>query len=67
MSGLIWIQTVLHSDGIPERLILKKKISRRQERMQNYEVGKELSNQYKIGTMSLYVICGIKGLRTMIV
>ena len=44
MSGLIWIQTVLHSDGIPERLILKKKISRGQERMQNYAVGKEFNN-----------------------
>ena len=28
MSGLIWIQTVLHSDGIPERFFLKKLIKK---------------------------------------
>ena len=34
MSGLIWIQTVRHSGGIPERIFEKvdlKKISRRQK------------------------------------
>ena len=46
MSGLIWIQTVWHSYGIPERIFQKKvifrKISRRQKSMQIYPVGKEL-------------------------
>ena len=47
MSSLIWIQTVCHSDGIPERILGKdvilKKISRRQKSMQNYPVGKEIT------------------------
>ena len=48
MSGLIFIQTVWHSDGIPARfilkkLILKKKIHRRQKSMQNYPACKELN------------------------
>ena len=46
MSGLFWIQTVWHSDNIPERIFQKhpfwKKISRRQKRMQNFPIGKVL-------------------------
>ena len=44
-SGLIWIQTVWHSDGIPERLFLQKlilKIHKQQKSMQNYPACKEL-------------------------
>ena len=47
LSGLIWIQTACHSDGIPERIFRKKdfeNISRRQKCMQNYPVGIELTN-----------------------
>ena len=53
MSGLIWIQTVLHSKGIPERIYRKifdfEKNRQMTENMQNYSVGKELSysNQFK--------------------
>ena len=47
MSGLIWIQTVWHSDGIPERFFVKvnflKKIHRQQKSMQNYPACKELT------------------------
>ena len=53
MSGLIRIQTVLHSDGIPERFFFKlilKKVSRQQKSMKNYPVGKELSG---VGEMAL--------------
>ena len=44
MSGLIWIQTVWHSDGIPERFFFfkLKKIHRQQKNMQIYPECKEL-------------------------
>ena len=51
MLALIWIQTVWHSDGIPETIFQKnlilKKISRRQKSVKNYmyPVGKRLRKQ----------------------
>ena len=46
MSGLIWIQSVCYSDGIPERIFFKKndlkKISRRQY---YYGIPKDLLNK----------------------
>ena len=46
MSGMIWIQTVWLSIGIPERIFQKKlilkKISRQQKSMKNYPGGKVL-------------------------
>ena len=46
MSGLIWIQTVWHSDGIPERTFWKNVDSEINQQMtknmQNYPVGKVL-------------------------
>ena len=41
MSGPIWMQPVKHSDGIPEKLILKK-ISRQQKKHKNYPACNEL-------------------------
>ena len=32
MSGLIWIQTVWHFDGIPERFFLKKLIVKKKKK-----------------------------------
>ena len=50
MSGLILIQTVLHSDSIPERIFSKKvdfeKTQQKTKKMQNYPVGKELNLIY---------------------
>ena len=47
-SGLIWIQTVWHSDGISERFfekvnLKKKKIHKWQKSMQNYPTQKKLT------------------------
>ena len=45
-SGLTWIQTVSHSDGIPDRNLQKvdyENISRCQESMQNYPSCKEFN------------------------
>ena len=50
---LNWIQTAWHSDGIPERIILKKKISRWQYSMQKYPVGKELNCPNILGHLIL--------------
>ena len=47
MLGLIWIQTAWHTDGIPQRFFLKKLIFKKSagnESIQNYPVGKELSD-----------------------
>ena len=52
-SGLIWIQTVLHSDGEFEIIFWKKKLtlkknSANNKKVQDSPVGKELEN-WKIG------------------
>ena len=62
-SGLIWIQTVWHSDGFPVRIFQKvdfEKISRHQKRIKNFPEVNELSTQnileiLKIITWGLYV------------
>ena len=52
MSGLIWVQTICHSDGILARIFEnvsfeekkeKKHTSRYKKYVQNYLVGKELT------------------------
>ena len=43
MSGLIWIQTVWHSDGIHERIFQKNDFEERQQMIKSYPVGKELT------------------------
>ena len=46
MSGLIWIQTVWHSDGMSERIFQKvdfENISKWQNSMKNYPVSKDLN------------------------
>ena len=48
MSGLICIQTVCHSEGIPERIFRKKqKLILRQKSMQNYPACKELNKKHE--------------------
>ena len=42
MSGLNWIQTVWHPDGIPERVDFEKKQQTTTKSMKNYQVGKVL-------------------------
>ena len=42
MPGPMWIQTVWHSDGIPEKQILKKN-HQTTKRMKNYTLCKELN------------------------
>ena len=46
MSVLIWIQTVWHSDSVPgrffEKVHFEKKVSRRQQKQENYPACKEL-------------------------
>ena len=47
MSGLIWIQSVWHSDGIHDFFFKKvdfEKISRRQKSMKNLPGGKEANS-----------------------
>ena len=44
MSGLIWIQTISHSDGIPERIFEKVDFEKNQQttkKLENYPGGKE--------------------------
>ena len=46
MSGLIWVHTVWHPDGIAERFFLKSwfwEIRRQQKNMKRFPVGKELT------------------------
>ena len=49
-SALFWIQTVWHSDGIPERIVRKgwflKKISTRQNYMKKFQGGKEFKSDF---------------------
>ena len=50
MSSLIWIQTVRHSDGIPERIFQKMDFEKIQQTtkksMKNYTGGKQLMLAY---------------------
>ena len=48
MSGLIWIKTVWHSDGVSEffEKVDFDKISKRQKGMKNYPVGKNVKSLY---------------------
>ena len=48
MSGLIWIKTVLHSDGIPEKMTLKKKQQATKKTMKNYPADKDLKALFQI-------------------
>ena len=50
MSVLIWIQTVLHPDGVPERIFRKKlilkKVSRRQQKHEKLPSMQKLDDAY---------------------
>ena len=45
MSGLIWIQTVLHSDSVPERFFLKKSADNKKKH-EKYTAPKGLSTYH---------------------
>ena len=56
MSGLIWIQSVCHSDGIPERVFQKswfwKKSADEKKKRKNSPGGNELNNTYFMALLS---------------
>ena len=59
MSGLIWIRTVWHSDGIPEGIFRKSWYKKNQQttkkNMKNYPVGNELSRSADEMESSIYL------------
>ena len=56
MSGLIRIQTVWHSDGIPDffpKKLIKKKNQQMTKNMKNYLVGKKLMDKANVNELDI--------------
>ena len=63
MSSLIWIQTVLHSDSVPENVSKKanfdKKSADNNKSMKNYSACKEYDNEITSFLCKISIFSGI--------